>query len=508
MPQTPLIGENPLTIQFTDISLQSPTSWLWNFGNGQTSTLQTPPPVIFNTGTYTVSLTVTNAGGTNTLTANNYVNAMSVDSFWASMTHFSDVDIYSYFDGCIFTPDGSLIAVGGDDDATSLVNIIKWDNAGTRLWECTIGNPNEWNSIHGECPCIDAQGNIYVIASDQTINSYPDIFKLSPTGTLIWQRGISHIINGTRVSFNHIVSLSTGIVVSAMYQDDTTLQINAILVKISFDGTIVWVKNYNNDSLAIDYGSGKLIVDSQDNIYTSISTDVATVSVLKIDSTGSIIWSKLISTFTDTTFSSISLIADDLFVTVDETLIRLTSAGQLVNQWVLSDAEIGSLVVTAAAGNKLILYSIDAISGYRILSSFDPILNVVEYSYALAGPTAPLNIWYGNSWANAISVNTPGNKIAIAGNSPSNAGGDQLATVMMLPTKLSDYTTGVICIENTATVLPVNNITLDVPATLIAVNTFTLTVTTNVDIELISTNYSSQLDITDYSLSGPFIGVI
>ena len=50
----------PKIITFTDQSIGADT-WLWNFGDGTTSTLQNPPPHTYaDTGTYKVSLTVTN----------------------------------------------------------------------------------------------------------------------------------------------------------------------------------------------------------------------------------------------------------------------------------------------------------------------------------------------------------------------------------------------------------------------------------------------------------------
>jgi len=53
-------------IQFKDTSANIPTSWLWDFGDGTTSTEQNPTHVYTKTGTYTVKLTVTNPSGNNT----------------------------------------------------------------------------------------------------------------------------------------------------------------------------------------------------------------------------------------------------------------------------------------------------------------------------------------------------------------------------------------------------------------------------------------------------------
>ena len=53
-------GFSPLSVQFTDESSNSPTSWLWEFGDGGTSSLQHPEHTYTSPGVYTVRLTVTN----------------------------------------------------------------------------------------------------------------------------------------------------------------------------------------------------------------------------------------------------------------------------------------------------------------------------------------------------------------------------------------------------------------------------------------------------------------
>jgi len=56
-------GPAPLVVQFNDTSTGSPTSWWWCFGDDSTSTLQNPSHTYRKTGTYKVTLTVTNAAG-------------------------------------------------------------------------------------------------------------------------------------------------------------------------------------------------------------------------------------------------------------------------------------------------------------------------------------------------------------------------------------------------------------------------------------------------------------
>lgn len=61
------------TISFYDLSSNNPTSWLWDFGDGNTSTQQNPTHTYAGNGTYTVSLTATNQYGSNTETKLNYI---------------------------------------------------------------------------------------------------------------------------------------------------------------------------------------------------------------------------------------------------------------------------------------------------------------------------------------------------------------------------------------------------------------------------------------------------
>lgn len=60
---SPVSGTAPLSVNFTDQSSGSPTSWSWDFGDAATSTAQNPQHSFTNAGTYTVSLTASNTCG-------------------------------------------------------------------------------------------------------------------------------------------------------------------------------------------------------------------------------------------------------------------------------------------------------------------------------------------------------------------------------------------------------------------------------------------------------------
>lgn len=67
-------GLSPLTVNFSDQStLGVPTSWFWDLGDGTTSTAANPTHTYTTSGFYTVSMTASNAYGSDTLTRTNYI---------------------------------------------------------------------------------------------------------------------------------------------------------------------------------------------------------------------------------------------------------------------------------------------------------------------------------------------------------------------------------------------------------------------------------------------------
>ena len=75
-PQNPTINTQ---IQFSDQSTGQPNQWVWNFGDGSPiSNIQNPVHTYSNSGTYTVTLTVTNPAGSNTTNQNIFVSSAPV----------------------------------------------------------------------------------------------------------------------------------------------------------------------------------------------------------------------------------------------------------------------------------------------------------------------------------------------------------------------------------------------------------------------------------------------
>jgi len=115
---TPLSGYAPLTVQFTDTSTGSPTSWDWDFGDGSShNTTQNPTHIYTVAGVYTVTLIATSGSGSDTKIKTNYITVNMVANFTAIPTTGTDTLSVSFTDTSTGTPTSWAWVFG--DSATS-----------------------------------------------------------------------------------------------------------------------------------------------------------------------------------------------------------------------------------------------------------------------------------------------------------------------------------------------------------------------------------------------------
>ena len=127
-------------VQFTDLSTNSPTSWAWTFTGGtpSTSTVQNPSVTYSTAGAYNVSLTATNAAGSDNETKVNYINVISLPgcaTAVAPLNGATGVAISSNLEwGAVTNATGYKLYLGTNNPPTNLVN-------GTNLGNVTLYNP-------------------------------------------------------------------------------------------------------------------------------------------------------------------------------------------------------------------------------------------------------------------------------------------------------------------------------------------------------------------------------
>jgi pectate lyase len=119
---TPTDGTAPLAVTFTDTSTGDITNRYWTFGDGATSnTTATTMNHTYNAGTYTVSLTVSGSGGSNTLARSNYITAIGppLAGFTASPTNGTEPLAVTFTDTSTGTAPLSLSWNLGDGFTTN-----------------------------------------------------------------------------------------------------------------------------------------------------------------------------------------------------------------------------------------------------------------------------------------------------------------------------------------------------------------------------------------------------
>ena len=114
---SPTSGFAPLTVSFTDLSTNSPSSWSWDFGDGTTSTEPNPVHTYGNPGIYDVSLTVTNDFGSDTEIKYEFINvtentqtAMHVQSILVTQTSAGGPNLVAFAEVTIVDQNGTAVS--------------------------------------------------------------------------------------------------------------------------------------------------------------------------------------------------------------------------------------------------------------------------------------------------------------------------------------------------------------------------------------------------------------
>jgi len=138
-PPSPAAGQSVL---FSDTSTNSPTSWSWSFGDGGTSTSKNPIHAFAAAGTYDVTLTATNAGGSDAATTPVTVSAPSLPSAAFTFSPASPVagQPVSFFDQSSGGPTSWLWTFGDGTSSTQPSPVKTFASPGTFTVTLQVSN--------------------------------------------------------------------------------------------------------------------------------------------------------------------------------------------------------------------------------------------------------------------------------------------------------------------------------------------------------------------------------
>jgi PKD repeat protein len=181
-------GAAPLTVHFYDQTQGAPTSWYWNFGDGNTSTVQHPIHTYYSQGTYTVRLTITNSYGSSTKTKTNYitvgqsVSGAPLADFTASPTYGTSPLSVSFQDISTGSPTLWYWSFGDGSHTDDQNPTHIYTSGGKFNVSLTVSNANgsdtetkiNYITVSGDAPQADFYANKTSGAAPLTVHFYDD----------------------------------------------------------------------------------------------------------------------------------------------------------------------------------------------------------------------------------------------------------------------------------------------------------------------------------------------
>jgi len=234
----PTSGYAPLTVQFTDTSTGNPAQWQWDVNNDGVVdyTVQNPTHTYSSPGTYSVRLTVSNPGGSDTLIKTGYITVNAPPT----------TNIY-----LVANKDGSLQQGGYMQfRVTGPYSYIRHGN--------TYYNLNIGDNVRLEITS-DGTGNIY--ATSSTVNNFRfNNVRLTLNGV---DKGTKDIGSGDIWISGYDSYLSTLTLIVPARREWTQLNVNGVSIIYGIDSREIRIFNLRPDTW------GVMNLDTRNDVFYS-----------------------------------------------------------------------------------------------------------------------------------------------------------------------------------------------------------------------------------------------
>lgn len=487
------------TVSFTDLSTNMPTSWSWTFNGATpaTSTVQNPR-VTYNTpGTYAVSLTVTNAQGTDTETKAGYITVTPQSEVLVEW-NFPEDSADATADGGISANLTKTISVGGgvgtityttDGASTLCANASGWRNGNNaKYWKVNFTTTGYesikfWSKQSGVSTNNQSPKNFKVQYSlnnstwtdvpDATVTcaanwtsgaldgiSLPEACNNQANVYLRWIMTSNNAISGTvgRTSYSYI----DDIVVKGIYMAVVPeAEFTADATSVCAGATVTFTDQSANNptSWAWNFGDGATSTD-QNPTHAYATAGTYTVTLVATNDFGEDTETKT-NYITVNANPTVSIVAPQAYCAGETAQINATVSGATSYSWSGPNgytASTQNVSIANATANNSGTYTITVTSATSCVATAsvsltvntNPTLNVSNGGPYCEGATIALNA-NGNggtaySWSgpNGFTSNIQNPTIA-------NADGDNAGTYTVT---LTNTTTG--CSVSAGTVVAVN----------------------------------------------------
>lgn len=172
-------GEFPLKVSFSESSTDFPTSFSWDFGDGSTSTERHPNHTYQSPGLYTVTLSVSNSKGTNTITKADYIQVDKKDQT-INFTEPSEATVGETIVLNATTTSNLEIdyaVVSGDATLASDGKTITFDAAGNVEIKAQQDGNSEYNAAPEQLLTVSVSESTGINTISNCISIYPNPLK-------------------------------------------------------------------------------------------------------------------------------------------------------------------------------------------------------------------------------------------------------------------------------------------------------------------------------------------
>lgn len=248
-------GPAPLTVSFTDLSCGAPDDWSWDFGDGAISSDQNPVHTFINPGTYTVSLNVSNAAGSDIAIASDGITVTE-----GAEDHTLTVGPVGYE----YTSIQDAVDAASPGDAVLV-------HSGTYQESVTIPIPNltlRGVDSGGGVPVIESLGGGYAVTLSGGGTTLTG-FSIFYTGRAVYVLSDDNTISSNTITSTPAEEYNYGIVVSGCNNNE--ISENSIVDNTWY---AVWITGGSTHTLV----SGNYINNNQRGVFVyGGSTDTAIV---------------------------------------------------------------------------------------------------------------------------------------------------------------------------------------------------------------------------------------
>jgi hypothetical protein len=198
------------------------------------------------------------------------------------------------------TSDGGFVAVGltrlpnwGDVNAW----VLRVDSQGNVIWDNSYGGTQ---TDQADDVVQTSDGGFLVVGSTYSFGGFPAwVLRLNQAGGIVWQRAYNSTMNESGAG-SVVATSDGGFVIAGEYRSDITSSqtySQLWLFKIDGSGSLLWQKAYSGTGKG-DIGYSVYQTSDQGLVVAGFTTSYgdawATVWVLRLDSQGGVLWQKAI----------------------------------------------------------------------------------------------------------------------------------------------------------------------------------------------------------------------